>query len=114
MHREVLGLEPGDGLAVDHINGNGLDNRRENLRIADKAQNQHNCVSRMGRSHYKGVAWAGHVGMWRVRLRRRGVSFHVGYFRDEIDAALAYDLKAAELFGEFARPNFLTARRSDA
>ena len=105
MHRVVLNAPA--GLEVDHVNGNGLDNRRANLRVATTAQNQHNRQKRRGKCRYKGVIWDATRGRWRPRIVVSGRHMYLGIFADPIDAALAYDLAAIANFGEFACPNFL-------
>jgi hypothetical protein len=92
---------------VDHINGDGLDNRRANLREVTNAQNHFNrAKSRIGSSQYKGVCWHRARRRWRADIMRDGRSRTLGYFDDEEAAARAYDAAARELFGEYARPNF--------
>ena len=104
MHRMILGLERIDQTESDHKNGNGLDNQRQNVRKATRVQN---CRNRSGRqntkSKYKGVV--GRSNKWRARITVEHKQFHLGYFRTEFAAAKAYDKKAKELFGEFARLN---------
>jgi hypothetical protein len=101
MHRQILSCC--DGLMVDHINHNGLDNRRSNLRICTASQNQQNRQpSNYGKSRYKGVCWHSGKKKWRAAIVLDGRSIHIGYYDYEIDAAVAYDDAAIELFGEFA------------
>ena len=105
MHREIMNAP--DGMEVDHINGNGLDNRRGNLRLCTKAQNQMNSAKRTGKSSiFKGVFWYKITGQWRAAIKIARKDIHIGYFDTELEAAEAYDKKALELFGEFAKPNF--------
>lgn len=88
---------------TDHINGNGLDNRRANLREATHTENMRNRRRpRTNTSGYKGVSYVKSNGKWGASIQDR----HIGYFRTPEVAALAYDLAAHELYGEFARPNF--------
>jgi len=106
MHREILKV--GEDEFVDHKNHNGLDNRRANLRIVEW---QENCWNRRKRntrcsSQYKGVMWNKRWRKWEVRIGFNGKNIFIGYFDDEKEAAMAYDAKAKELFGEFAAPNF--------
>jgi hypothetical protein len=105
LHRLLLGLPASD---VDHRNGNGLDNRRENLRAATESQNAANSKKPKSRSktssQYKGVSW--HRINWQASIRFRGKAHHLGTFSDEADAAKAYDRAALKYFGEFARLNF--------
>jgi hypothetical protein len=105
MHRMLMLPDP--GLEVDHSNGNGLDNRRANLRTCTKRDNVRNQAPRGGASSYKGVHWHKRERVWHGRISYDGRLHHLGGFRDEIDAALAYDLAAIREFGEFARTNFL-------
>lgn len=103
MHRFILGA--GDGVEVDHINGDGLDNRRSNLRLATHSQNQANRGKTHGRlSRYKGVrVYARSYG---CNVWCRGVQYREGGFATEEDAARAYDRLARKLFGEYACLNF--------
>jgi hypothetical protein len=104
MHTEILGKV--DGLEVDHINGNGLDNRRENLRHATRAQNQHNQTQRVGASsRYKGVYWYKTTRKWSAQIAVNGHGKSIGYYTSERDAALAYNEAARKYFGEYARLN---------
>ena len=109
MHRVVLQRVVGRPLTrddiVDHINHNGLDNRRPNLRLATRSQNAANLGPYANNtSGYKGVDF--NRGKWRARIREGGVRYFLGYFETAEDAARAYDTKAHELFGEFASLNF--------
>jgi hypothetical protein len=106
MHRLILGLAAGSADEVDHVNGDGLDNRRSNLRVATHAQNQYNQKPRGGTSAFKGVAFDRQTGRWRAKIVLRGRTIHLGRFEDERDAAAAYDVAARDLFGRFARTNF--------
>lgn len=105
MHRYILGLQSGDGLVIDHINGDGLDNRRCNLRLATHAENLRNQRTQIkSKSGLKGVTASG--GKWRVSIKINGRTKHVGIFDDPKDAGLAYDKAALSAYGEFARLNF--------
>ena len=104
LHRFLMG-EP-LGLQIDHINGDTLDNRRNNLRFATNQQNSINQRSKGGSSRYKGVGWHKKRRAWEAQMCINGKSKFLGYFDDEKDAALAYDEKAFEAWGEFARLNF--------
>jgi hypothetical protein len=108
MHRELLGLSPEDKIDVDHINGNGLDNQRSNLRLASHRQNiAAGFRLNRGTSRYRGVCWDKGKQKWLAQAKYRPQQIYIGRFNDEVEAAIAYDLKAIELWGEFARPNFL-------
>jgi len=104
LHRFLM--NPPSWLVVDHIDGNGLNNRRSNLRICTQQQNVHNSRPKGKSSQYKGVCRDKSKNRWVVYVRHNGRNHYVGRFRDEIDAARAYDRKAYELFGEFAWLNF--------
>lgn len=93
------------GQIVDHINGNGLDNRRENLRLATARENALNSRPRKGRSKFKGVYLDTLRGNWYVQIRAKGRGRYVGSFWSELDAARAYNKAALEHYGEFARLN---------
>ena len=103
-HRVIM--RPPPGLVVDHINGDGLDNRRANLRVVTQSHNQRNRrASRTGTSQYLGVHKVKSTGHWEATISPGGRTIHLGTFIDERDAALAYDLAAREMYGEFANPN---------
>jgi hypothetical protein len=105
MHRQIT--DAPKGMFVDHRDGNGLNNRKSNLRLCTPAQNAHNrCPSFNRRSIYKGISWHKQIKKWAVRICKSGGRFHLGCFDDPTDAALAYDRKAEQLFGEFAYLNF--------
>lgn len=92
---------------VDHINGDGLDNRRANLRPATASQNNANKkISRRNTSGYKGVAWHAASGRWRAYLGVNGKQKSLGYFADPAEAGRAYDTAALAHYGEFAVLNF--------
>src|SRR5829696_658084 len=113
MHREILGTKP--GMDTDHANGNGLDNRRQNLREATPAENGRNCRSREGTSRYKGVCWHEAGGKWMAQIRgAEGTKLYLGSFVREEDAARAYDEAARRLHGGFGRFNFPLPGESDA
>lgn len=104
MHRYLL--NPPDGKFVDHINGNGLDNRKANLRICTNMQNQHNArLSKTNTSGFKGARWHKIEKKYIVGIRVDGKLLHVGYFRNKREAAEAYDKAAIKYFGEFALTN---------
>ena len=90
---------------VDHINGDGLDNRRSNLRSATKQQNTFNQKARGGTSKYKGVCREEKSNSWRAYITHNGRRISLGRHQTEEDAATAYNLAARKLFGDFARAN---------
>jgi len=104
MHRFIM--KPPDDLVVDHIDGNGLNNTRANLRICTYQQNIFNRKGWGKDSKYKGVSWDKRSKKWRAKIRYNSKDKHLGVFEDEIEAAKEYDKEAAKLFGEFAYLNF--------
>ena len=106
MHQ--LLLPPPDGLEVDHINGDGLDNRRSNLRLATRSQQQKNRRSSFGRKGFKGVHYVPKHNRWQaqiVRGKKRGC--YLGRFLTAEDAARAYDIAILARDGELAVTNKL-------
>lgn len=90
--------------AIDHIDGNSLNNRRGNLRAATLLQNAHNAkVQIASTSGLKGVAWCGREGRWQVRIRVGGKQRFLGYFDDKALAHDAYCQAAIDARGDFAR-----------
>lgn len=105
MHRIIT--EAPDDMFVDHINGNGLDNRRKNLRICTPAENTANRKkNKNNTSGFKGVYWRSKKRLFEASIRKDKKYHYLGYFELAIDAALAYDAAAKKLFGEFALLNF--------
>lgn len=105
MHR-IVNNTP-QGMETDHKDLNGLNNQKYNLRTSTKSQNNMNRKKQKGlyTSKYKGVSWDKRSKTWHSQLHLNNKGMHIGYFKNEIDAAVAYNNKAIELFGEFARPN---------
>jgi HNH endonuclease len=106
MHRKITNAP--FGMDVDHINGNGLDNRRENLRVCTHAENQRNTTRKRttNKSGFKGVCWRMVSQKWSADITLNSKQIHIGLFSDIQEAVRAYDAKAIELFGEFAKTNF--------
>lgn len=109
MHRLVMRLND-DGIVIDHINGNPMDNRRCNLRICYQSENCINKVANHKKLHskYKGVFSATNGRTYFSTIQYHGKQHYLGSFSNEIDAALAYDAAAKEMFGEYAKLNFPT------
>ncbi len=107
LHRFILNCPT--NYCVDHIDGNGLNNQRDNLRICTYGQNSRNSFKYnfgLTSSKYKGVTWDKQKLKWRAQISFEGKHTTLGRYKIEIEAAKAYDKKAKELFGEFARLNF--------
>lgn len=106
MHRFIVNCP--DGMHVDHINHDTLDNRKANLRICTPSQNAMNARSNSPNktSIYKGVSWSKKYDKWICQIVRDKKLQHRSKHEDEVDAAKTYDKKAKELFGEFAYLNF--------
>jgi hypothetical protein len=87
---------------VDHINGNGLDNTKDNLRICNRSQNNANRKAVQSKSsNFKGVHFEKHSKKWRAEITKDGVRYTLGRFLNQNDALNAYMKKSKELFGEY-------------
>ena len=107
QHRLVLNFY-GKNLCVDHINGDPLDNRKVNLRICTQAENRRNSkINKRNISGYKGVSFIKMSGKYQSRICFNYKQYELGTFERAEDAAFAYNKKAKELFGEFARLNII-------
>lgn len=103
MHRQILGvMDP--SVEVDHINHNTLDNRRINLRLCSRYENQRNQILHRGTvSGFKGVSRAGSaIERWQAQIQINGKIKYLGVFSTKEAAALAYNEVAIKFFGEFA------------
>lgn len=112
MHRRVMEHMIGRKLSrseeVDHQDGNGLNNVRSNLRVATKSQNQANRrVSSLSGSGYKGVYFRKSTGRYTVYIKCGDTTRHIGVFNTVEEAAYIYDQWALQIYGEFARTNFV-------
>jgi hypothetical protein len=104
LHRAIMRAAP--GTQVDHINRDGLDNRRENLRLTTPSLNQANSRKRASSaSPWKGARYRGPSRGWQARIRVHGKDIHLGRFASGVEAAVAYDAAALRYFGEHARLN---------
>ena len=115
LHRLIM--DTPIGMETDHINGNGLDNRKSNLRVCTKSENQRNRGAHVNNtSGYKGVVYMKkskrmknpYKKPWRARIgsEGRGKKLNIGHYATKEEAARAYDAKAKELHGEYAYLNF--------
>ncbi|MGB7582952.1 MAG: AP2 domain-containing protein [Sedimentisphaerales bacterium] len=106
LHREIM--NPPKGLVVDHRNGDGLDNRRANLRLATHSQNMINRPKTKSKttSKFVGVNFDKSRNKWAAKIHYENKKIWLGRFDSEIDAAKAYDEAAIKYHGEFARLNF--------
>lgn len=101
LHSFLMGTK-----GVDHIDLNGLNNQRYNLRLATTAQNnRHQRLRKDNASGYKGVYWDKWANKWKAQIGVKGKQIHLGLFVDILDAALVHDVKCLELHGEFALTN---------
>lgn len=92
-----------EGVMYDHKDRNYFNNRKNNLRVCSYSQNAINAPKRAGcTSKYKGVYWNKQYNKWHAQVGKYGNRHHLGMFESEDEAALAYNKKAFELFGEFA------------
>lgn len=108
LHRELMGATA--GYQVDHINGDGLDNRRINLRLCTNVENSYNRKpSSRSKTGLKGV-YKTSRGKWAACCSSSGRTLHLGIYPTSVDAARAYDVYAVEHYGEFAWLNFPGAK----
>ena len=106
MHRDIM--KTPKGLEVDHKDYNGLNNQRFNLRNCTHRQNQINKIV-ISLAPYRGVSWVLKRKKWKIkaRIKVNGRNIHLGYFKTEEAAALAYNEAAIKYFGEFAVLNII-------
>lgn len=105
MHRLIMSCP--NGMHVDHINHDRLDNRRSNLRICTPEENTWNTRSlRKSSSKFKGVSYFKKNGKWRASISFKGKFISLGYFINEVDAAIAYDIAALKYYKDFGCLNF--------
>lgn len=104
LHRFILGVEDSQ-LQIDHINGDSLDNRKENLRVCTGVENRLNRNKTVqNTSGYKGV-FKTYNNRWRAQIGWKNKKLYLGSYKTKEEAALAYNKKAVELFGEYANLN---------
>ena len=103
MHRQIIGAPT--GLMVDHIDHNGLNNQRDNLRLCNNSDNHKNSRPK-GISRYLGVSFRKDRNKFEAYIKTDEKYIHLGHYVNEVDAAMAYDLSAKKYHGEFANLNF--------
>ena len=104
MHRLILGLNKGEQKEGDHINGNTLDNRRSNLRVATRQQNAQNSkMKKTNKSGYKGVSWGARQKKFKATIMINGKNKVVCWSEDPITCSDAYEAASKKIFGKFAR-----------
>jgi hypothetical protein len=111
LHRIVMGRVLGRELSraekVDHINGDGLDNRRSNLRVVTHSQNLANrSATRSTTNRFKGITQCKRTGKWQAKIMVNYKTIYLGTFKSDEDAAKEYDLAAICHFGDSAKLNF--------
>lgn len=107
MHRQILNVVPfGRKPTIDHINHDKLDNRKSNLRICTNQENCFNQSKTHGKAKYKGVIVATN-GKFIAKIKYNYKTYSLGRYKKEEDAAIAYNNKAKELFGEYALLNLI-------
>ena len=106
MHRLII--EANNGMQIDHIDGNGLNNTMQNLRVCTASDNMHNQRAQVGGSStFKGVVWHKQARKWQAQIKVNGKKKYLGIFASDIDAAAAYNSAAVEHFGDFAHINLV-------
>lgn len=106
LHRFLM-KQNNPQIIVDHINRDRLDNRRSNLRLANRNENSFNRRKSSNKSsRYKGVSFDKAKGLWQAYIKMKGVKYLLGYFKNEKEAARTYDYFASYYYGQFALINF--------
>lgn len=118
MHRVIykkhFGLEPKQ--QIDHIDRNGLNNQKSNLRLCNHSQNRGNCEKSKTKhfsSQYKGVCWLKREQKWSAHIKINQKHLSLGHWETERQAAIAYDLISAKHYGEFFYPNIFDATENE-
>lgn len=107
MHALLMPCEK--GMVVNHVNGNRLDNRRENLEVATASENAHmrRFKKEGAHSRYFGVTWQKQIKRWGAQIKKDHKKYYLGVYKVEEDAARAYNAKAVELYGDRANLNII-------
>jgi hypothetical protein len=112
MHRIIM--QPNQGMEIDHIDHNGLNNQRQNLRNCSPTENKQNSSKhRNNTSGYVGVVWEKRRKKWSANIQANNTNVFLGRFDNIEDAAQAYDVYARRYYGEFACTNFKTSHRAN-
>lgn len=107
IHHYIMGVS-GDQILVDHIDHNPNNNKDDNLRLSNSVNNNHNRTKKTDcSSQYLGVSYNKPRRKFYAKIKKEGINYHIGSFEDEKDAAIAYNKKAQELYGEFANLNII-------
>ena len=105
IHHYIMGIS-GDEILVDHIDHNPKNNKDDNLRLSNSVNNNHNRTKKPNASSkYFGVSFNKQRNKFYTSIKKEGKDYHMGSFENEIAAALAYNIKAKELYGDFANLN---------
>jgi hypothetical protein len=109
LHRFIMNATK--GTVIDHINGNTLDNRRENLRVCSHSENMKNSKKRSnGKCPYKGVYFNKHVNKWNPQIKVDGKRISLGYYLSAEEARNAYNEASRKYHGEFGRISYFFRR----
>lgn len=104
LHREIMGCTYKDGREVDHINGDTLDNRKQNLRVCSHSQNGKNMkINKRNNTGYKGISWHPRDKCYQARIGVNNKRIYLGYFDNPEDAHAAYCAASKKYHGEFGR-----------
>lgn len=108
MHQLIIGYAK--QYDIDHADGDGLNNQRYNLRVCTHMQNNANQrIPKNNKSGYKGVHWVNKRGKWRAEIKCGVIRKTIGQYSTKEEAAIAYNMAASKLFGQYARPNEVRA-----
>jgi len=108
MHRVIMGTSFNKSIVVDHIDGNGLNNQRSNLRICTNNQNKLNQIKRNNNtSGFKGVHQLKKSGRYQAYCSVNNIRYYAGTYDTAKEAAIAYNIIAKKLHGEFSNPNVI-------
>jgi len=112
LHRLIVKAKQGE--IVDHVSGNKLDNRKLNLRFVTASQSRANIATTViNKSGFKGVIYYPSKKLYKAQVVKDCRQHYLGYYKNPIDAAKAYNKKALELFGEFARLNIIPGENAN-